>query len=165
MAWQAATSTDSLMRNIDTAEDSYKKQDCVYDKLKRTEAQCEAVALIVTTLALGMTSAVCNKNKLLESGNVIYGLHPYKFLGFIISDEGLKEKFKTIFDKYSWNPARWTFLGSLNTSLDQLAANERIDYLDHIAGFALETRKDAEALRKILAEGSWETLYSYLLEE
>jgi len=165
MAWDAATSTISLQRNIDSAEDSYKKQDCEYDKLTRTEAQCNAVAMIVTTLAEGMTSAICSQMALLKAGKVIYGLHPYKFIGLIIGSEELRERFRTIFNMYSWNPAKWTFIGSLNTSLNELAKSGRIDYLDHIEGFAKEVNKDPEALRKVLAEGDWKALCRYLLEE
>jgi len=165
MAWDAATSTVSLLRNIDAAEDSYKKQDCEYAQLTRTEAQSRAVAMIVTTLAEGMTSAICSQMALLKAGKVIYGLHPYKFLGLIISNAELKERFRTIFQMFSWNLARWTFIGSLNTSLNELAKCGRIDYLDHIEGFAKEVNKDPEALGKVLAEGDWKSLCTFLLEE
>ena len=158
-------SVASLGKKISSDPNSYLWQNCPYDELRMTEEQCNAIKFIVNKLSEGICIATSNSKEIKKRGKIIYGMHPYKFLGFIISNVELKEKFKTIFNMYFWNPIRIQFFNNISNSLDILYNNSKIDYSDYLEGFAKEIKKDKNALKEIIESRNWEKLYNYFLKD
>ena len=101
-----------------------------------------------------------------RQGNKTYGVHPFKLVGYIISNPELKTCFKAIFDTRVFSPSRivrYTFFKGLSIPFNGRARAGVLMREDHIEGFARETHKDSREIRRFVERSKWEDLFGYLV--
>ncbi len=123
------------------------------------ESDKKIVRYIIKTMAeKNMMQLLMEKKGLEKKGKKIRHIHPLRFIGFILSDEGLKRNLKA----FSKNYFKWS--NFVEGFVDRMKEEgQRGQLMPYVPGFAKELHADPEQVAKYIQNRDYEKLIEYFL--
>lgn len=150
---------EKIQRQVEDCFISIAAQESFY-QLPLLEEDKKNIQIIIKTMAeKGLVKLLLDRRYLEKKGDLVNYIHPLRFIGYIFSDEKLKECMRQIkTSKFKWNE----FIKGFSRRMDEEYSMDNLKY--YIPEFVEQVRpQHPERIERFIKKKSWESLVADLL--